>query len=150
MRVELVVFGCQWSGCACSCSGSGNDWELGEFTPSFIWLLRDFYLHLEEEGVEVTPRDYLETALRPIGGTGPSVEAKNQIRASIKHLFPDRECFTLVMPQLALPYFLRRGCLHFVFHFFNPRSCWRYVGSPCERREAAAATGDSRLIPVAT
>mmetsp|Transcript_15229 Transcript_15229/g.39199 ORF Transcript_15229/g.39199 Transcript_15229/m.39199 type:complete len:753 (+) Transcript_15229:129-2387(+) len=77
---------------------SSNDWELGEFTPSFIWLLRDFYLQLEEDGVDLTPRDYLETALRPVGGSGPSVEAKNQIRASIKHLFPDRECFTLVRP----------------------------------------------------
>jgi len=79
-------------------SGRGGDWELGEFAPSFIWLLRDFYLNLEEDGRAVTPRDYLETALRPVSGTGPSIEAKNQIRASIKALFPDRECFTLVRP----------------------------------------------------
>ena len=41
-----------------------NKEGLGEFSPSFIWLLRDFYLDLEEDDQEVTPRDYLETALR--------------------------------------------------------------------------------------
>ncbi len=86
---------------------------------------------------QVTPRDYLETALQPLQGTGRAVEAKNQvrlvgvpcfvvppvinpasssyriclatphvcaarapatpqIRESIKSLFPDRDCFTLV------------------------------------------------------
>ncbi len=30
--------------------------ELREFTPSFMWLLRDFYLQLEEEGRKITPR----------------------------------------------------------------------------------------------
>lgn len=36
---------------------SGSDAsELGEFTPSFMWLLRDFYLQLEEDGRKITPR----------------------------------------------------------------------------------------------
>lgn len=39
---------------------------------------------------QITPRDYLETALRPVSGTGPSVAAKNGIRASITQLFPNR------------------------------------------------------------
>lgn len=30
---------------------------------------------------QVTPRDYLETALQPLQGTGRAVEAKNQVRA---------------------------------------------------------------------
>ncbi|EFN59494.1 hypothetical protein CHLNCDRAFT_56782 [Chlorella variabilis] len=72
--------------------------ELASFTPAFLWLLRDFYLRLEEEGRAVTPRDYLETALQPLQGSGRAVEAKNQIRESIKSLFPDRDCFTLVRP----------------------------------------------------
>ncbi|GAB4817604.1 hypothetical protein N2152v2_004650 [Parachlorella kessleri] len=72
--------------------------ELASFTPSFLWLLRDFYLRLEEDGRQVTPRDYLETALRALPGNGRAVEAKNQIRESIKSLFPDRDCFTLVRP----------------------------------------------------
>lgn len=32
---------------------SGNDESLGEFAPKFLWLLRDFYLKLEEEGHKV-------------------------------------------------------------------------------------------------
>jgi len=38
----------------------------------------------------------LETALQATPGSSAAVEAKNQIRASIKDLFPDRDCFTLV------------------------------------------------------
>lgn len=30
--------------------------ELGGFTPSFLWLLRDFYLQLEEDGRRISPR----------------------------------------------------------------------------------------------
>lgn len=83
-------------------SGNGNAGEegLGEHSPAFLWLLRDFYLQLEDEGGrKITPRDYLETALRPVSGTGPSVAAKNGIRASITQLFPNRDCFTLVRPM---------------------------------------------------
>eukprot|EP00878_Enallax_costatus_P025838 GHUV01027675.1.p1 GENE.GHUV01027675.1~~GHUV01027675.1.p1 ORF type:complete len:197 (+),score=54.87 GHUV01027675.1:1585-2175(+) len=73
--------------------------ELSGFTPSFLWLLRDFYLDLVEDGRKVSPREYLETALSPAAGSGPGVQAKNQIRGSIKSLFPDRDCFTLVRPM---------------------------------------------------
>lgn len=72
--------------------------ELASFTPSFLWLLRDFYLRLEEDGRIVTPRDYLETALQSLAGSGSAVESKNRIRDSIKALFPDRDCFTLIRP----------------------------------------------------
>ena len=34
-------------------------------------------------GTQITPREYLETALRPLSGSGPSVEAKNQVRNRI-------------------------------------------------------------------
>lgn len=72
--------------------------ELASFTPSFLWLLRDFYLKLEEDGQQVSPRDYLEAALAPLPGSNEGVKAKNKIRESIKALFPDRDCFTLVRP----------------------------------------------------
>ncbi|KAL2931698.1 Guanylate-binding protein 2 [Bienertia sinuspersici] len=71
--------------------------ELGQFSPIFVWLLRDFYLDLTEDNRKITPRDYLELALRPHAG-GRDVSAKNEIRESIRALFPDRECFTLVRP----------------------------------------------------
>lgn len=32
---------------------AGDDASLGEFTPAFLWLLRDFYLKLEEDGHKV-------------------------------------------------------------------------------------------------
>ena len=31
-----------------------EDQRLGDFTPAFLWLLRDFYLKLEEEGHAVS------------------------------------------------------------------------------------------------
>jgi hypothetical protein len=72
--------------------------ELGHFSPVFVWLLRDFYLDLTEDNRKITPRDYLELALRPVQGGARDVSAKNAIRDSIRALFPDRECFTLVRP----------------------------------------------------
>ncbi|MED6132973.1 hypothetical protein PIB30_023871 [Stylosanthes scabra] len=72
--------------------------ELGQFSPIFVWLLRDFYLDLAEDNRKITPRDYLELALRPVQGSGKDIAAKNEIRDSIRALFPDRECFTLVRP----------------------------------------------------
>ncbi|KAK6149955.1 hypothetical protein DH2020_017480 [Rehmannia glutinosa] len=72
--------------------------ELGQFSPIFVWLLRDFYLDLVEDNRKITPRDYLELALRPVQGGGRDVAAKNEIRESIRALFPDRECYTLVRP----------------------------------------------------
>lgn len=63
-------------------SGAAEDAsELAAFTPAFIWLLRDFYLKLEEDGVAVSPRDYLEAALQAHAGSGPAVAAKNQVGA---------------------------------------------------------------------
>lgn len=49
--------------------------------------------------LQFSARDYLETALMPVAGSGAAVEAKNGIRASIKSLFPDRDCATLVRPM---------------------------------------------------
>ncbi|XP_023003111.1 guanylate-binding protein 1-like [Cucurbita maxima] len=72
--------------------------ELGQFSPIFVWLLRDFYLDLVEDNRRITPRDYLELALRPVQGSGKDIAAKNEIRDSIRALFPDRDCFTLVRP----------------------------------------------------
>ncbi|CAN6476706.1 unnamed protein product [Victoria cruziana] len=79
-------------------TGKTSITELGQFSPIFVWLLRDFYLDLVEDGRRISPRDYLEVALRPMRGGGREVIAKNEIRDSIRALFPDRECFTLVRP----------------------------------------------------
>ncbi|KAL9247146.1 hypothetical protein vseg_020609 [Gypsophila vaccaria] len=78
--------------------GKATASELGQFSPIFVWLLRDFYLDLVEDNSKITPRDYLEIALRPIQGSGKDTADKNEVRESIRALFPDRECFTLVRP----------------------------------------------------
>ncbi|CAN8267356.1 unnamed protein product [Cochlearia groenlandica] len=78
--------------------GTSSRSEIGQFSPIFVWLLRDFYLDLVEDNQKISPRDYLEIALRPVQGRGGDIGAKNEIRDSIRALFPDRECFTLVRP----------------------------------------------------
>ncbi|CAN1327231.1 Guanylate-binding protein 6 [Linum perenne] len=72
--------------------------EIGQFSPIFVWLLRDFYLDLTEDNRKITPRDYLELALRSVQGNVRDIGAKNEIRDAIRALFPDRECFPLVRP----------------------------------------------------
>ena len=73
--------------------------DLGRHAPQFLWLLRDFYLQLNEgDGTPISPAEYLESVLLPVAGTGPDVAPKNKIRQSIKDLFPRRQCHTLVRP----------------------------------------------------
>nr|GMC81599.1 guanylate-binding protein 1-like [Ipomoea batatas] len=60
-------------------SGGGSSIsELGQFAPTFIWLLRDFYLELTEDNRKITPRDYLELALSPVVGREKDVVDKNK------------------------------------------------------------------------
>jgi hypothetical protein len=82
-----------------SLADEASEHELAQFTPSFLWLLRDFYLELVEDGRVVSPKEYLETALASTPETSASAKAKNGIRESIKSLFPDRDCFPLVRPM---------------------------------------------------
>lgn len=46
-----------------STAGESSRGELAAFTPAFVWLLRDFYLSLEDEGQEVLPVPF-ELAVR--------------------------------------------------------------------------------------
>ncbi|KAK4859078.1 hypothetical protein QYF36_026497 [Acer negundo] len=73
--------------------------EMGQFSPIFVFLLKDFYLELVEEDRRITPRDYMELFLRPVQGNGEKIAAKNEICDSIRALFPDRECYRLVRPS---------------------------------------------------
>lgn len=84
-------------GSSSSSGAAANPNELADYFPSFLWLLRDFALDLvDERGSEITPRQYLENALRE--RPEASQQSKNAIRSSIKQLFRDRDCFTLVRP----------------------------------------------------
>ncbi|KAG2424409.1 hypothetical protein HXX76_014618 [Chlamydomonas incerta] len=73
---------------------------LRDLAPSFVWLLRDFQFQLTEDGRQLTVRDYMEEVLRELPGAGEAVRSKNQMRASIKSLFPERDCHALVRPML--------------------------------------------------
>ena len=44
-----------------------------------------------EDGRQITAREYLETALRPVAAANEAAVAKNGIRASIAALFPVRD-----------------------------------------------------------
>ncbi|XP_075101392.1 uncharacterized protein LOC107826318 isoform X2 [Nicotiana tabacum] len=72
--------------------------SLAVLLSSMFVYNQDFYLDLVEDNRKITPWDYLELALRPVQGGGRGVAAKNEIRESIRALFPDRECFSLVRP----------------------------------------------------
>ena len=87
------------------------DAELSEFTPAFLWLLRDFYLQLaDDKGGSISADDYLEQCLAPTpegngnkssssaSTTSDGAASKNEVRAAIKRLFPRRGAAALVRP----------------------------------------------------
>lgn len=66
---------------------------LGEYMPSFFWVLRDFSLRLvDKSGRNLTPDEYLEEALVT------SDPQKDSVRASIRNGFPRRTLVTLPRP----------------------------------------------------
>ncbi|KDO28077.1 hypothetical protein SPRG_06766 [Saprolegnia parasitica CBS 223.65] len=81
-----------------SAGGADSSTSLADFFPSFLWVVRDFTLQLEEEGRAITPRDYLEKALKPQPGSSDDALHKNQVRALLAAFFPDRDCLTMVRP----------------------------------------------------
>jgi len=84
-------------------SGGAGAAALGATSPHFLWLLRDFFLNLSEDGESITAKDYLELALTQVKGSNAAVAAKNQIRESIRSLFPLRDCYTLVRTPTRVP-----------------------------------------------
>lgn len=62
-------------------------------------VIRDFALDLtDEEGMEISPREYLEEALKPADGFDADTLERNSIRHSINSFFSHMDCSTLVMP----------------------------------------------------
>ena len=74
--------------------------ELAEFFPPFVWLLRDFSLHMKKDGEVISHSQYLEQALANRGGSSSRIVAGNRIRTSFRTLFKDRQCRTLVRPAV--------------------------------------------------
>jgi hypothetical protein len=83
----MQVLTAAWvAGCCISCllhAGANNGVAAAagqvDFSPAFIWLLRDFQLRLEAEGKPITPAEYLEEALLPIKGGAADIANKNQV-----------------------------------------------------------------------
>lgn len=67
--------------------------------PSFLWLVRDFSLRLEDEtGKIITPKEYLDNALKIQSGTSDMAVRKNSIRKELVNFFRERDCFMLIRP----------------------------------------------------
>ena len=64
-----------------------------------MWVVRDFALQLQDEdGEEITSRDYLEKSLHEQNGITDNIAQKNRIRKLIKCYFKERDCVTMVWP----------------------------------------------------
>jgi len=73
--------------------------EYGTYFPSFMWVVRDFTLQLvNENGDDITPKEYFDKALQEQKGFSDNVEQKNRIRKLLKSFFKDRDCCTLIRP----------------------------------------------------
>jgi hypothetical protein len=44
-------------------AGQTKEDVIAQFTPQFIWLLRDFVLEMKEDGRQITENEYLENRL---------------------------------------------------------------------------------------
>lgn len=74
--------------------------DVSQYFPTFFWVLRDFALQLvDQQGNDITQREYLEMSLKDQRGTSDAAEKKNRIRRLVRGFFSDRDCFTLVRPM---------------------------------------------------
>ena len=70
---------------------------LHNYLPTFMWVVRDFALQLENEhGHTITDREYLELALQQKGSS--PADPQNQIRTALLNHFTRRDCCTMIRP----------------------------------------------------
>ena len=73
--------------------------EYSQYFPTFMWVVWDFSLQLvDQDGVPITSKEYLDKALANQKGFSDAVEQKNRIRRLLKSFFKDRDCCTMVRP----------------------------------------------------
>ncbi|XP_023564429.1 guanylate-binding protein 5 isoform X1 [Octodon degus] len=72
--------------------------DLVSFFPDLVWTLRDFYLHLETDGQDITPDEYLESSLEPKAGSNERIQHFNLSGLFIKKFFPRKKCFIFDSP----------------------------------------------------
>ena len=107
--VELSKHICVQANGAAGAAAAARDAELSQFFPPLLWLLRDFVVDLEADGVPIDEAEYMERALtgRAAGGRRASesnarrAAERNEVRNAIRSLFPRRTCRTMVRPVVS-------------------------------------------------
>ena len=84
------------AGASAGAALGGNDEEEADLFPNFLWVVRDFGVRLERNGIQMSSREYLEDALKAESGTSEATEQKNAVRGVLRRFFPHRDCMTLV------------------------------------------------------
>lgn len=76
-------------------SAEHNEDALANFTPKFIWVLRDFVLELHNN---MNPTQYLENALRDQTANSKNNEQSRKIKQALLTFFKHRDCVPMVQP----------------------------------------------------
>lgn len=74
----------------------GDD-DIRKFFPELIYIVRDFSLELEVDGMDITADEYFEEALDTDAGADQET-LRARVRQCIKKYFRRRKCFTLDIP----------------------------------------------------
>ena len=69
-------------------NGISEEEVIANFTPKFLWLLRDFVLELKENGHKITENEYLESKLNN----------STDVKSALIKFFKTRELMTMVRP----------------------------------------------------
>lgn len=69
--------------------GVSEDEVIANFTPKFLWLLRDFVLEMKEDGHNITENEYLES----------KINNYTEVKTALVKFFKMRELMTLVRPS---------------------------------------------------
>lgn len=76
--------------------GQTKEDVLSNFTPNFLWLLRDFVLEMKEDGRNITENEYLENWLDFYNWSNN--EKNKWVREALIKFFKRWECMTMVRP----------------------------------------------------
>jgi hypothetical protein len=69
--------------------GVSEDELIANFTPKFLWLLRDFVLELKEDGHNITENEYLES----------KINNYTEVKTALVKFFKMRELMTMIRPS---------------------------------------------------
>lgn len=72
--------------------------EFGKYFPTFVMVVRDFFLELKINGKDCTANQYLENSLRLKPGQSADTRKYNAPRECIKEFFTRRKCYVLPKP----------------------------------------------------